>query len=88
MAVLPFFHITGLVHQLHLPVLLNAEVIMLPQFSMPTMLRTIVDYQLTELLLVPPIIIRLVRDKEVDQNDLSHVTRFSCGAAPLIEEII
>jgi len=52
------------------------------------MLKTIVDYQLSELLLVPPIIIRLVRDKEVDNYDLSHVTRFSSGAAPLSEEII
>jgi acyl-CoA synthetase (AMP-forming)/AMP-acid ligase II len=88
MAVLPLFHITGLVHQMHLPVLLNAEVIMLPQFTMEGMLNVIVEYKLTELLLVPPIIIRLVRDPIVDKYDLSHVTRFSSGAAPLSEEII
>jgi 4-coumarate--CoA ligase len=88
MAVLPLFHITGLVHQMHLPVLLNAEVIMLPQFTMEGMLNTIVEYQLGELLLVPPILIRLVRDPIVDKYDLSHVTRFSSGAAPLSEEII
>lgn len=88
MAVLPLFHITGLVHQMHLPVLLNAEVIMLPQFTMEGMLDTIVKYQLSELLLVPPILIRLVRDPIVDKYDLSHVTRFSSGAAPLSEEII
>ncbi|KAJ4361367.1 hypothetical protein N0V95_001981 [Ascochyta clinopodiicola] len=88
MAVLPLFHITGLVHQMHLPILLNAEVIMLPQFTMEGMLNTIVEYQLGELLLVPPILIRLVRDPIVDKYDLSHVTRFSSGAAPLSEEII
>lgn len=88
MAVLPLFHITGLVHQMHLPILLNAEVIMLPQFTMKGMLDTIVEYQLRELLLVPPILIRLVRDPIVDKYDLSHVTRFSSGAAPLSEEII
>jgi acyl-CoA synthetase (AMP-forming)/AMP-acid ligase II len=88
MAVLPLFHITGLVHQMHLPVLLNAEVVMLPQFTMEGMLDTIVEYQLTELLLVPPILIRLVRDPIVDRYDLSHVQRFSSGAAPLSEEII
>ncbi|KAF2656009.1 4-coumarate-CoA ligase 2 [Lophiostoma macrostomum CBS 122681] len=88
MAVLPLFHITGLVHQMHLPILLNAEVVMLPQFSMQKMLDTIVEYKLTELLLVPPILIRLVRDPIVDSYDLSHVTRFSSGAAPLSEEII
>ncbi|KAF9733243.1 hypothetical protein PMIN06_009443 [Paraphaeosphaeria minitans] len=88
MAVLPLFHITGLVHQMYLPILLNAEVIMLPQFTMEGMLNIIVEYQLSELLLVPPILIRLVRDPIVDKYDLSHVTRFSSGAAPLSEEII
>ncbi|EDU41434.1 CaiC Acyl-CoA synthetase AMP-forming AMP-acid ligase II [Pyrenophora tritici-repentis] len=88
MAVLPLFHITGLIHQMHLPILLNAEVVMLPQFSMEKMLNAVVEYKLTELLLVPPIIIRLVRDPLVDKYDLSHIERFSSGAAPLSEEIL
>ncbi|KAF2196067.1 4-coumarate-CoA ligase 2 [Delitschia confertaspora ATCC 74209] len=88
MAVLPLFHITGLVHQMHLPVLLNADVIMLPQYTMEGMLNVISEYKLSELLLVPPILIRLVRDPLVEKYDLSHVTRFSSGAAPLSEEII
>jgi 4-coumarate--CoA ligase len=88
LAVLPSFHITGLVHALHLPVLLNAEVIMLPSFTMKSMLDTVVEYQLKELLLVPPILIRLVRDPIVDRYDLSFLRRFSSGAAPLSEEII
>lgn len=88
MAVLPLFHITGLVHQLHLPVLLNAEVILLPSFTLPSMLSAVVEYKLSELLLVPPILIRLVRDPIVNNYDLRHVTRFSSGAAPLSEEII
>ncbi|KAF2687843.1 acetyl-CoA synthetase-like protein [Lentithecium fluviatile CBS 122367] len=88
MAVLPLFHITGLVHQMHLPILLNAEVIMLPQFTMEGMLNVICEYKLSELLLVPPILIRLVHDPIVDKYDLGHITRFSSGAAPLSEEII
>lgn len=88
LAVLPAFHITGLVHALHLPVLINAEVIMLPSFTMKSMLDTVVEYQLRELLLVPPILIRMVRDPLVDQYDLSFLRRFSSGAAPLSEEII
>jgi 4-coumarate--CoA ligase len=88
LAVLPSFHITGLVHALHLPVLLNAEVIMLPSFTMKSMLDTVVEYQLKELLLVPPILIRLVRDPIVNEYDLSFLRRFSSGAAPLSEEII
>lgn len=88
LAVLPLFHITGLVHILHLPILLNAQVIMLPSFSMPTMLSAVVKYKIKELLLVPPLLIRLVRDPIVDEYDLSHVQRFSSGAAPLSQEIL
>ncbi|THX21702.1 acetyl-CoA synthetase-like protein [Aureobasidium pullulans] len=88
LAVLPLFHITGLVHILHLPILLNAQVIMLPSFSMPTMLSTVTKYKIKELLLVPPLLIRLVRDPEVDNHDLSCIERFSSGAAPLSEEIL
>ncbi|PMD47685.1 acetyl-CoA synthetase-like protein [Hyaloscypha variabilis F] len=88
LAVLPAFHITGLVHALHLPILLNAEVYMLSSFTMPSMLSTISKYRIAELLLVPPILIRLVRDPIVSEYDLSCVERFSSGAAPLSEEIL
>ncbi|KAL2061856.1 hypothetical protein VTL71DRAFT_7234 [Oculimacula yallundae] len=88
LAVLPAFHITGLVHALHLPILLNAEVYMLSSFTMESMLSTVSEYKIKELLLVPPILIRLVRDPVVDNYDLSCIERFSSGAAPLSEEII
>lgn len=73
---------------MHLPVLRNAEVYMLPAFTMRSMLDTVVKYQITELLLVPPILIRLLRDPIVKEYDLSHVQKFSSGAAPLSAEVI
>ncbi|EME42697.1 hypothetical protein DOTSEDRAFT_81489 [Dothistroma septosporum NZE10] len=88
LAVLPSFHITGLVHVLHLPLLINASVYFLPQFTMKLMLDAIVEYKIPELLLVPPLIIRLVRDPLVEKYDLSFIKRFSSGAAPMSDEII
>ena len=89
LAVLPLFHITGLVHQLHLPVLLNANVYMLPAFTLEGMLSIVQEYGLSEMLLVPPIIIRMVRDpKTLAKFDLSSIKRFSSGAAPLSAEIL
>lgn len=61
---------------------------MLPTFTMESMLDTMVGYQISELLLVPPILIRLLRDPKVKQYDLSHLRRFSSGAAPLSSEVI
>lgn len=89
LAVLPLFHITGLVHQLHLPVLLNANVYMLPTFTMDSMYKCVEEYRLEEMLLVPPILIRMVREKDLlKKYDLSSVKRFSSGAAPLSAEIL
>lgn len=89
LAVLPLFHITGLVHQLHLPILLNANVYMLPSFTMDSMLKCVQDHKIEEILLVPPIIIRLVREPDtLKKYDLSCVKRFSSGAAPLSAEIL
>jgi 4-coumarate--CoA ligase len=89
LAALPFYHITGIVHQLHLPVYLNANTYVLTKFTLDDFLKTVEEYKIKELLLVPPIIILLVRSQElVRKYDLSHVTRFSSGAAPLSEEIL
>ncbi|PLB52210.1 acetyl-CoA synthetase-like protein [Aspergillus steynii IBT 23096] len=85
LAVLPLFHITGLVHLMHLPILLNTEVFMLPSFNMTSMLNTVVDNKITELLLVPPILVRLLQDPTAAKFDLSHVKTFTSGAAPMAE---
>lgn len=88
LAALPLYHITGLVHILHLPILLNAEVFMLPTFNLESMLDTVAKNKIGEILLVPPILIRMVHDPIVGCYDLSHVRRFSTGAAPISEEIV
>jgi 4-coumarate--CoA ligase len=80
--------VTGLVRFCTYPIFMNGDSVMLPAFTMPTMLQAIVDFQIRELILVPPIIIRLVRDKIVDNYDLRHVERWSSGSAPISPEII
>lgn len=88
-AALPFYHITGIVHELHLPIAINAHTYVLPTYTLDSLLETVCRYQIKELLIVPPILIRLVRDPAtVDKYDLSHVRRFSSGAAPLPREIL
>lgn len=91
LAVAPLFHITGLVRYCNYPVFMNGDSIMLPSFTMDGMLKAIVDYKVEELILVPPIIIRLVRDPVVDKYlpDLRRVVkRWSSGSAPTAPEII
>lgn len=82
------FPVTGLVRFCHYPMLMNGESVMLPSFTMESMLKAIVEFQIKELILVPPVIIRLVRDPIVDKFDLRHVRRWSSGSAPISAEII
>ncbi|RMD40971.1 hypothetical protein DV735_g4172, partial [Chaetothyriales sp. CBS 134920] len=89
LAVMPLFHITGLVRFCTYPVLMNGYTYMLPRYTLEGMLEAICAYKIEELILVPPILIRLVRDHEtVDQFDLSHVKRWSSGSAPIAPEVI
>lgn len=67
---------------------MNGDSVMLPSFTMESMLQAICDFRIKELILVPPILIRLVRDKIVDNYDLRHVERWSSGSAPISPEII
>jgi 4-coumarate--CoA ligase len=61
---------------------------MLPSFTMEAFLRAIVKYKITDLTLVPSIVIRLVRDPIVNDYDLSSVRTIACGAAPVGQETI
>jgi 4-coumarate--CoA ligase len=71
-----------------LSIVINAEVVILPNFTMKGLLDTITKYQIAEVQVVPPIIIRMVRDPLVDQYDLSCVKRFASGSAPISAEIL
>ncbi|KAF5606493.1 phenylacetyl ligase [Fusarium subglutinans] len=74
---LPFYHITGLVHLLHLPIVLEQQ-----------MMETTVRFKCDKLWLVPPLLIRLLNDKSAQGYDLSFVKQFNTGAAPLADQLI
>jgi 4-coumarate--CoA ligase len=91
LAVMPLFHITGLVRFCNYPLFMNGDCIMLPGFNMDGLLKAIVEFEVPELILVPPIIIRMVRDPVVDKYipDLRRIVkRWSSGSAPTAPEII
>lgn len=90
-AVMPLFHITGLVRFITYPVFMNGECFMLPQFKMEPMLEAIIAHRIEELIFVPPILIRVVRDPAVTPylpQLRAVVKRFSSGSAPMSPEIL
>ncbi|KAF5694265.1 phenylacetyl ligase [Fusarium globosum] len=88
LGVLPFYHITGLVHLLHLPVVLEQQMVIMAKFDMKQMMETIVRFKCDELWLVPPLLVRLLNDKSAQGYDLSFVKQLNTGAAPLADQVI
>ena len=82
-AVLPFFHIYGLVVILNQGLSRGATVITLPRFDLDAYLSAVERWRVRRLYLAPPMVLRLARDPAVDEHDLGSVEVAVSGAAPL-----
>jgi len=86
-AVLPFFHIYGLVSLMNIPLYVGNTVVTMPRFDLREFLRVIQDYRITRAALVPPIVLALAKHPLVDEFDLSSLELINSGAAPLSAEL-
>jgi acyl-CoA synthetase (AMP-forming)/AMP-acid ligase II len=85
-AVLPFFHIYGLVVVMNIPLYRGGTVVTMPRFDLAEFLRVLQDYRITRAWVVPPIVLALAKHPLVDQYDLSSLEYMNSGAAPLSAE--
>lgn len=58
------------------------------RFDEETYLKTIQDYKITVLYLVPSLAVILAKSTLLDKYDLSSVVEVGCGAAPLSKKTI
>ncbi|KAH6916914.1 amp dependent CoA ligase [Coprinopsis sp. MPI-PUGE-AT-0042] len=87
-AVLPFFHIYGLVVTLHFLLFAGLSIVVVPKFSLQEYLKSVVKYRVTHLYVVPPQIVLLCKHPEIKKQDLSHVKYCFSGAAPLGSDLM
>jgi acyl-CoA synthetase (AMP-forming)/AMP-acid ligase II len=85
--VLPFYHIYGMLVNLHYSLYQGATVVSMPRFDLEQFLQIIQDYGLTRAHLVPPILLGLAKHPVVDQYDLSSLKAIVSAAAPLGEDL-
>lgn len=64
------------------------SVVLIPKFNFEGFLKSIVRFQMTHLLLVPPMVVLFCKHPAVQKYNLSSVRAVSSGAAPLSPEII
>jgi acyl-CoA synthetase (AMP-forming)/AMP-acid ligase II len=86
-AVLPFFHIYGMVVILNAALARGATLVTMPRFELPGFLQAMQDHRVTRAYIVPPIALALAKHPIVDDYDLSSLRMMLSGAAPLGPEL-
>ncbi|KAJ6650022.1 Luciferin 4-monooxygenase [Pseudolycoriella hygida] len=86
LGLLPLFHVYGCEVLISVMTTATGLIILLPKFEEKTFLHCIEKYRCTTLCLVPPLLVFLAKNANVDQYDLSSVRIIYSGAAPLSKE--
>ena len=87
LAILPFFHIYGLVVIMNLGLYKGATIVTLPRFEMESFLQALQTYRISYAYVVPPIVLGLAKHPLVDKYDLKSLRVMFSGAAPLGAEL-
>jgi acyl-CoA synthetase (AMP-forming)/AMP-acid ligase II len=82
-AVLPFFHIYGLVVLMAAALSRGSTLVTMPRFDLEQFLSLLQDQRITRAYLAPPIVLALAKHPLVDKYDLSALESIISGAAPL-----
>ncbi|KAK5054520.1 hypothetical protein LTR84_001411 [Exophiala bonariae] len=88
LAVLPMYHGLGLLTFATMAPYYRRPTVIMKRYSLLGMLENIQRFQITELMLVPPILVAMANSPEARMGsyDLSSIRKVSVGAAPLSRE--
>ncbi|GAB0097778.1 luciferin 4-monooxygenase [Sergentomyia squamirostris] len=86
LGIIPWFHAFGCL-TLCGTTLNGIKIVLLPKFEEYLFLSAIENYKITQMFLVPPLMVFLAKHPLVDNYDMSTVEEIICGAAPLSKEI-
>ncbi|KAF9802190.1 hypothetical protein IEO21_09957 [Rhodonia placenta] len=83
-----FCHIYGLVVIMHFQMFCGTTLVVIPKFNFVDILKSVERYHISQLPVVPPMVVLLCKHPAVKQHDLSSVRAVMSGAAPLSAELI
>lgn len=89
LCVLPMYHGLGLVYYVFVAAISGIQTYMMQRYNLQDMLSNIECFRVTELLLVPPILVAMAKHPAArnGQYDLSSIRKVIAGAAPLGMEV-
>jgi fatty-acyl-CoA synthase len=83
LAVLPFFHVTGMQNSMNVPIYLGAALVVLPRWDRDVAAKLIQRYGVTACTTVPTIIVDLLSSPNLDDYDLSSLRSVGGGGAAM-----
>ncbi|XP_038700157.1 4-coumarate--CoA ligase 2-like [Tripterygium wilfordii] len=87
LCVLPLFHIYSLNSVLLCALRVGAAILLMQKFEIVTLLELVQKYKVTIAPFVPPIVLAIAKNAEVDKYDLSSIRTVMSGAAPMGKEL-
>jgi fatty-acyl-CoA synthase len=83
LAVLPFFHVTGMQNSMNMPLYLGATLVVLPRWDREVAAKLIARHRVTGWNTVPTIVVDLLSSPDLDQYDLSSLRIIGGGGAAM-----
>ncbi len=87
LAVVPMFHITGMLYGLHVPIYLGSCAVIMPRWDRDVAGRLISTYKVTSWTMVPTMMIDLLASPNVAQYDLSSLQYIGGGGAAMPQAV-
>jgi len=83
LATLPMFHVTGMIHSLHAPILAGSSLVLLTRWDREAALGAIEKYRCTHWTNITTMLIDLLAHPDIERRDLSSLLVVGGGGAPM-----
>jgi fatty-acyl-CoA synthase len=87
LAILPFFHVTGMQNSMNTPIYLGGAMVTLPRWDRDVAAKLIQRHRVTGLTAVPTLVVDLLSSPRLDEYDLSSLRKIGGGGAAMPEAV-
>lgn len=88
LSVLPFFHVTGMIHGMNRPIYTGTTNVMISRFDTETAIKAIADFRCTVWVSITTMNVAVVNFPDIHKYNLQSLKHCSSGGAPIPGEIL
>lgn len=87
LATLPFFHVTGMVHSMHMPIFAGSKMVIMTRWNRETAVELIDWHQCSHWVAISTMIVDFLANPKLQKEKISSLTSISGGGAALPEAV-